>query len=84
METGRGRGAVESGLCSRYSPLARLEDHDRDLAALRVAPEEFVSRVERNELRPEPVALLLAGHPGAHLANLRADRAVVSGLASRL
>src|SRR5215212_5548639 len=53
--------------------LTRFEDHDRDLPALRVALEEVISGIKRDELLPEPIALLLGGDTSANIANLGAD-----------
>src|SRR5262245_1631123 len=51
----------------------RIEDHDRDLAIPRKDLEEVIPRIEREDLLPEPIVLLVGGDAGPDLANLRAD-----------
>src|SRR5207247_2620568 len=53
--------------------LSRLEDHDRNLPALRIALVELGSGIHRHELRPEAIALPVGRDASADLANHRAN-----------
>jgi Phage integrase family len=53
--------------------LAGLEDHDRDSPPLCELLEEVVSGIEREELRPQPIALFLGRDASADVSELGAD-----------